>query len=261
MAQLVFDETLAQQMEVVYRSRDVLRRRRLVYEALGAQPGERILDVGCGPGFYASELLDQVEPDGSVVGVDASPQMLAVAAHRCEGRGGVEFRQADATSLPVEDAGFDRAVCVQVLEYVTDVEAALRELHRALRPGGRVVIWDVDWATVSWHSHDRGRMERALAAWDKHLADPSLPRTLASRMRAIGFADVAIEGHAFATAEFTPDAYGSALLPLITDYLATVDGFGPAEAEAWADEQRLLAERDEFYFACIQFCFAGTKSR
>src|ERR671918_421480 len=103
MAQLVFDEALAEQMEVVYRSRDVLRRRRLVYEALGAAPGERILDVGCGPGFYASELLAQVGPDGSVVGLDASAQMLAVAAHRCEGRSNVRFHEADATSLPVED--------------------------------------------------------------------------------------------------------------------------------------------------------------
>jgi arsenite methyltransferase len=260
-AQLVFDEALAEQMEVVYRSRDVLRRRRLVYEALGAQPGERILDVGCGPGFYTSELLDQVEPNGSVLGVDASPQMLAVAAHRCEGRGGVELRQADATALPVEDATFDRAVCVQVLEYVSEVETALRELYRALRPGGRVVVWDVDWETLSWHSHDPARMERALRAWDEHLADPTLPRTLAPRMRAVGFEDVTMGGHAFATAEFTPDAYGSALLPLITAYLATVDGFGPAEAEAWADEQRLLAERNEFYVACMQFCFAGTKPR
>jgi arsenite methyltransferase len=259
MAQLAFDEKLAEQMEVVYRSRDVLRRRRLVYEALGAQPGERILDVGCGPGFYASELLDQVGPEGSVVGLDSSPAMLAVAAHRTEGRRGVEFHQADATALPVEDATFDRAVCVQVLEYVSDVESGLREIHRALRPGGRAVIWDVDWATLSWHSHDPARMERALRAWDQHLADPTLPRTLAPRMRAAGFEDVTIEGHAFATADFTPDAYGSALLPLMTDYLATVDGFGPSEAEAWADEQRLLAERGEFYFACMQFCVSGTR--
>jgi arsenite methyltransferase len=260
MAQLVFDEALAQQMEVVYRSRDVVRRRRLVYQALAAEPGERILDVGCGPGFYVSELLDQVGPDGSVVGVDASPQMLAVAAHRSEGRPNVSFHQSDATSLPVEDAGFDRVVCVQVLEYVSEVEAALRDIHRVLRPGGRAVVWDVDWATLSWHSHDSARMERALRAWDEHLADPVLPRTLAPRMRAVGFEDVAMEGRVFATAEFTPDAYGSALLPIVADYLATVDGFGPADAEAWADEQRLLAERGEFYFACMQFCFAGTRA-
>jgi arsenite methyltransferase len=255
--QLEFDEKLAEQMEVVYRSRDVVRRRRLVYEALGAQPGERILDVGCGPGFYVTELLDQVGAGGSVVGLDASPQMLAVAAHRSEGRPNVAFHQSDATSLPAEEGGFDRAVSVQVLEYVGDVEAALRELRRVLRPGGRVVIWDVDWATLSWHSRDPRRMDRALRAWDHHLADPSLPRTLAPRMRAAGFADVSMEAFAFATAEFTPDAYGSALLPLIKDYLATVDGFGPDEAQAWAAEQRELADRGEFYFACMQFRFSA----
>jgi ubiquinone/menaquinone biosynthesis C-methylase UbiE len=260
MSRLVFDEALAEQMEVVYRSRDVLRRRRLVYEALGARPGERVLDVGCGPGFYASELLDQVGAEGSVVALDASPQMLAVAAHRCEGRPNVSFHQADATSLPVDDGGFDGAISVQVLEYVADVEAALGELHRALRPGGRVVLWDVDWATLSWHSRDPARMERALRAWDEHLVDPSLPRTLASRVRAAGFEDVAMEGHAFATAEFTPDAYGGSLLPLIAGYLATVDGFGPEEAAAWFAEQRELAERGEFYFACMQLCFTGTRA-
>jgi arsenite methyltransferase len=261
MAQLEFDEKTAEQMEVVYRSRDVVRRRRLVYEALEASPGERILDVGCGPGFYASELLDQVGPEGSVVGVDPSEQMLAVAAHRCEGRPNARFLDGGATSLPVEDEGCDRALSVQVLEYVGNVESALRELHRALRPGGRVVLWDVDWATLSWHSRDPDRMQRALRAWDEHLADPSLPRTLAPRMRAAGFEDVAMEAHAFATAEFTPDAYGSALLPLIADYMASVEGFGPAEAGAFEAEQRELAEAGEFYFACMQFCFTGTRER
>jgi arsenite methyltransferase len=259
MSQLAFDEKLAEQMEVVYRSRDVLRRRRLVYEALGASPGERILDAGCGPGFYVAELLDQVGTEGSVVGVDASPQMLAVAAHRCEGRPNVAFHEAGVSALPVEDESFDRAVCVQVLEYVADVPAALRELRRVLRPGGRLVVWDVDWETLSWHSRDPARMERVLRAWDEHLADPALPRTLAPAMRAAGFEDVVVDGHAFAAAEFSPDAYGSAVLPVITDYVATVAGIGPDEARAWADEQHELAERGEFYFACIQLRFAGTR--
>lgn len=58
MTQLVFDESLVEQLEVLYHSRDVLRRRALIRDALGARPGERILDVGCGPGFYVAGLLE-----------------------------------------------------------------------------------------------------------------------------------------------------------------------------------------------------------
>jgi arsenite methyltransferase len=260
MAQLAFDQQMVEQMEVVYRAADILRRRRAVYDALDATRGDRIVDVGCGPGFYAAELLDQVGEDGAVVGLDASPQMLAVAAHRCEGHANVEFHQADATSLPVEDGSCDRVVCVQVLEYVADVDTGLRELHRVLRPGGRAVVWDVDWATLSWHSGDPDRMERMLRAWDEHLAHPSLPRTLVPRLRAAGFEEVAMEAHAFASAELSPDAYASALLPLITKYVAGVEGIGEEAANAWEDEQRELGERGEFYVACMQFCFSATRA-
>ncbi|HVS28905.1 MAG TPA: methyltransferase domain-containing protein, partial [Solirubrobacteraceae bacterium] len=208
---------------------------------------------------YCAELLEEVGPDGSIMGLDSSPQMLALAARRCEGQDNVEFAEAEATSLPVEDASFDAAVCVQVLEYVPDVSAALAELRRALRPGGRVVVWDVDWATVSWHSADPGRMEHVLGAWDEHLANPSLPRTLAPAMRSAGFGDVEMESHSFATADFDPDTYGTAAVPLIRSFVAGRNGVSADEAKAWAAEQRELGRRGEFYFACLQFCFKGTR--
>lgn len=259
MSQLAFDEEAGKQLEALYRIGDAVRRRRLVRDALGASPGERILDVGCGPGFYCAELLDEVGPAGKIVGLDSSPPMLALAARRCEGHDNVELREADATSLPVEDAGFDAALCVQVLEYVQDLSAGLAELHRALRPGGRVVIWDVDWATVSWHAADSARMERVLGAWDEHLAHPSLPRTLAPAMTSAGFEHVEMKAHSFATAEFDPDAYGAAALPIIRSFVPSRNDVSEDEAEAWAAEQRELGERGEFYFACLQFCFTGAR--
>jgi arsenite methyltransferase len=255
MAQLDFNEQMAAELETVYNKRDILRRRALVHEALGAQPGERILDAGCGPGFYVAEILERVGPEGSVVGVDASAPMLGVAAKRCEGHDNVAFHEGDVTALPVGDADFDRALCVQVLEYVADIPAALGELLRVLRPGGRVVIWDVDWATVSWHSEDPARMQRCLRAWDGHLTDPSLPRTLAARMRDAGFNDVELEGHVFATDDLTEETYAGALVPLMAGYVGT------DEAHEWAEEQRELQARGESYFACIQFRFSGTRPR
>jgi arsenite methyltransferase len=260
MSQLAFDGGTAARLELLYRTRDVLRRRRLVYQALGAREGERILDVGCGPGFYVSELLDQVGPEGSVVGVDRSTDMLSIAAARCEGRDTVAFHEAEATALPLPDGACDAAISVQVLEYVPDHRAALAELHRLVRPGGRVVLWDVDWSTVSWHSEDPARMDRVLAAWDGHLAHRCLPRVLAGSLGGAGFTDVHMEGHTFATAELTPDAYGGAIIPVILDYVSGVDGVGPGEAEAWVAEQRDLDRRGAFFFTCTQFCFAATRT-
>ncbi len=141
-----------------------------------------------------------------MVGIDASPAMLALAARRCAGRANAGFVAANVTSLPLPVAGFDAALCVQVLEYVPDVAAVLAGVHRALRPGGRLVAWDIDWSTVSWHSRDPARMERVLRTWDAHLTHPSLPRTLSSRLRSAGFADVAVAGHAFTSADAGPRA-------------------------------------------------------
>jgi arsenite methyltransferase len=149
---------------------------------------------------------------------------------------------------------------VQVLEYVSDVDAALAELHLALRPGGRAVVWDVDWATVSIHSRDTALTTRVLRAWDEHLAHPSLPRTLAAHLRSTGFEDIRVEVHAFAANGRDPEKYGAALVPHVATFVAGRQGISEVEAEAWGAEQRQLMEREEFYFASTQVCFTATKS-
>lgn len=259
MSQLAFDRRTAERLEQAYRARDIVRRRELVYGALQPRAGERILDVGCGPGFYVAELVERVRRDGFVMGVDRSPQVIALAAERSAGLTNVAFAEADATALPVDASDFDAALCVQVLEYVTEVEAALAELYRSLRPGGRAVIWDVDWATVSWHSAEPERLKRILRAWDQHLAHPALPRTLAGRLRTAGFVDVVAHAHAFAAQELSPDTYIGAVFPIIEGYLAASGELSAEEVAAWATEQRELSERGDFFFACMQFCFTAAK--
>jgi arsenite methyltransferase len=234
-SQLEFDQRLIQRLERLYSTRDVLRRRELVRAAVGARSGDRILDVGCGPGFYITELLEAVGREGAVAGVDISADMLTVAAKRAAGHGNVEFHEADAT-------------------------AALAEMHRVLRPGGRMLVWDVDWATVSWHAIDRQLMRQVLAAWDKHLTHPSVPQALAAQLRNAGFQDGRMDAHAFATTELIPDAYGGSLVPLLEQYVAEQGGMSQQEAKAWADEQRELGDRGEFFFTVTQFCFTATTS-
>jgi hypothetical protein len=145
------------------------------------------------------------------------------------------------------------------MEYVPDTARALAEMHRALRRGGRVVVWDTDWATAWWHSRDADRMRRVLAAWDEHLVHPSLPRTLGAQLRAAGFTDVATAGYSFATVDYDDESFAVAMLGMVADFVPGHLGVTGDEAAAWKAEQRERAERGEFFFEGTQFCFTATK--
>jgi arsenite methyltransferase len=253
MTELVFDERVAAQLEAFYRRRQVRQRRALVLEALAPEQGDAILDVGCGPGFYVADLLER---GATVTGVDSSLAMLAIARQRAPG---ASLLEGTATQLPLDDATFDRALSVQVLEYVADVDGALAELRRVLRPGGRLLIWDIDWSTLSWHSRDGERMARMLAAWDRHLADPVLPRTLAAALRRAGFTDVQRHAHVFDTTAMDPETFGGNLPMMIREYLSGLEDVDQDAAAAWLAE---LSERDargEYSFAFTQFCFTARR--
>ena len=260
MSQLTFDAAVARQMESLYLTADAVRRRRLVCEALDLQPGQRVLDVGCGPGFYCLEIATEIGPDGQVTGIDASLPMLELASRRCDAYPNVTFKPGDVAALPVDDEAFDRALCVQVLEYVDAATAGLSEIYRKLRPGGRLVVWDIDWGTVVWHSSDPALAEEIMRAWDHHLVHPGLPRSLAGRLREAGFQDVTGTGHAFSTLpHLDPDSYGTALIPIVASYITGNELLDGQKVTDWVEDQHRLSERGEFYFAGIQFCFTGVK--
>lgn len=242
----------------MYTSADVLRRRRVATEALRVAPGQRLVDIGCGPGFYVAQLAATVGPAGHVTGVDPSDAMLAAAAARTAGLANVTLLSGEALSVPIEDGSVDGALSVQVLEYVPDVSDALLEVRRVLRPGGRVVLWDIDWSTLSWHATDPARMQRVLTAWDAHLAHPSLPQQLAGLMKKAGFADVMVTPHAFVNTTISPDAYSAVLLDLIVEFVVAHD-VSAAEAAAWRDDLLSLDAAGDYFFSITMFCFAARR--
>jgi hypothetical protein len=104
-------------------------------------------------------------------------------------------------------------------------------------------------------------MARVLQAWDEHLAHPSLPRTLGAQLRSVGFDDILMVGHAFATAALDPDSYAARVFHFITQFVTGRCGLTADDVAAWVAEQRQLDQRGEFFFACVQFCFSATSAR
>jgi ubiquinone/menaquinone biosynthesis C-methylase UbiE len=107
--------------------------------ALAPQPGEKLLDIGCGGGETALELARAVAPDGTVVGVDLSAAVLAFARRAATGCERVRFVQADAQLVPFEPASFDAAFSRFGVMFFADPVAAFINIRRSLRPNGRLV--------------------------------------------------------------------------------------------------------------------------
>lgn len=109
------------------------------------ESGESVVDVGCGAGIDSLIAAKMVGTEGRVIGVDMTPAMLTKARYAAEEAGldNVEFRESYAEELPVEDCWADVVISNGVLNLMPDKAAALKEMHRVLKPGGRLQIGDI----------------------------------------------------------------------------------------------------------------------
>ncbi|MFQ5775082.1 MAG: class I SAM-dependent methyltransferase [Kiloniellaceae bacterium] len=256
---LEFDEDASRRIERVYQTPDVVAQRRDVLEALDLTPGERVLDVGSGPGLLAYDMAAAVGPEGRVRGIDLSEDMLAMSRARCAEHPWAEFEPADAAKLPYPDGGFDAAVSTQVYEYVPDIPAALAELYRVLRPGGRAVILDTDYDSLVMHTENRARMARVLAAWDEHFVHAGLPRTLSPQLRDAGFTVRRRAVIPMFNPEYDTDTFSHGMIGIIASFVVGRKGVTREEADAWAAELRELGERGRYFFSLNRYLFVADK--
>jgi SAM-dependent methyltransferase len=261
-AESVFDAAASRKLEAAYLTPDVVEQRHATVRALALRPGERVLDVGSGPGLLAAEMAQAVGPAGHVTGLDVSDAMLALGQRRCsslDGAGRVGFAKADATALPFGDATFDAATSVQVYEYVADLPRALAELHRVLSPGGRALILDTDWDSIVWHAAGSGRMRRLLAAWAGRFADPYLPRSLASQLRAAGFQVDRPQVLVLLNPEYDPDTYSVASGEIMADFAVSRGALTREDADAWLADLRQLGREGRYFFSLNRYLFLATR--
>ena len=112
---------------------------------LDPSPGERILEIGPGTGYYTLDLADWIGPEGALEIFDIQQEMLDHTMDRVgeRGLGNVTAARGDARALPYDDDSVDAVVLITVLGEIPDQDAALAEIARVLRPGGRLVVGEV----------------------------------------------------------------------------------------------------------------------
>jgi ubiquinone/menaquinone biosynthesis C-methylase UbiE len=199
---------LARLLELRGQADDQVAVRHAYLDELHIQPGEHVLDIGCGTGVVTREVARRVGSAGRVVGLDPSGLMLSVAREIAEREGvanQIDYRVGDIRDLRLEDAIFDVLLAVTVLSHTTGAELAIPGLLRALRPGGRIGIFDLD--TTSWIiSHPDRELTLRIAALMATIAtDGWLARRLPNLLESAGFEDVRVR--AFTPLERDPDGF------------------------------------------------------
>lgn len=256
-----YNKEEARRTELAYGSPEVVRQRRRSVEIIGPSLGEQIVDIGCGPGLLVVDLASRVGDFGTVVGIDSSPAMIELATRRCAGVGNAELRQGDATKLDLGDESMDVAICTQVLLYVDDFAAAITEMYRVLKPGGRVYILETDWRSTVLHSNDEPLTEKIIEAWDKAVPSPRLPARLFAELRAAGFSAVNVEAIPMISTTCEAGGFSRSTVEQCARSATEQGTISKDQGLQWVSELVELGRQNRYFFCVNRFLFSALKHR
>ena len=231
---------------------------------LGLGSGQRLLDVGCGLGEAALTLADDLGDDGEVVGVDISAEMLRVAqlkagATRCR----VRFTVGDACALAEPDDCFDVVRSERTLQWLADPIAAVAEMARVVRPGGRVSLIDTDWSTFAIDVGDDELAAMVRKAMRTERGRPSnIGRRLHDLVRDAGLVPVARAEathtwHAWNPDE-TPAPDGCFSMQSLADDLVATDQLPPEAQDRFVTKIQQAARENRFSMNLTMYAVVST---
>jgi arsenite methyltransferase len=258
MSGLTFTDEAARHLEKTYRTKDIVAQRRETIRHLNLSTDEKVLDIGCGPGFLCEEMSEIVGRHGAVVGIDISPDLVELCARR-EHPPWLSYEVGDATKLLQPDASFDVVVCTQVAEYVADVDMVLSEAFRVLKPDGRTIFITTDWDALVWFSDDAKRMAAVLKSWEAHCAHPRLPRTMPHRLQNAGFRLYDAFVYSLLNLNYDDDSYSKGLSTIIEKFVGGRGDVSASDLNGWLSEFERLNEAGRYFFSSNRYIFKASR--
>jgi SAM-dependent methyltransferase len=234
-------------------------------ERLALAQGDRLLDVGCGPGNVVIELSAAVAPTGSALGLDVSDAMIEQGRIRARTSGAaVEFRVADAQSLPLATGTVDACRSERMLQWVRDIDQAASELVRVLRPGGRLVVTDTDWCSTTLDLPDQELVGSVLQAMQAARGPGfRVGAHLLNLFRDHGLVDMAVTAATHVWTAWDPDAGPdvTGFFPIrhIIPQLAGAGLLDRGTADRFVTELESAARRDRIFMSLTMYSVFGRK--
>jgi arsenite methyltransferase len=228
-----FSGDLAAIQQQLARSADMASRRAHVLDALGTAPGERSAELGCGAGLMLRELALAVGESGLALGLDLSEDQVRAARTLCAELKQADVRVGDLRAIPAADGDFDATLSMQVIEYVADVDAALAEIARVTRPGGRFVNVATNWGSLFWSGGDRAATARIVSAWERHAPHPNLPVGLPALLAAAGFSAVSQRPLTIVNRHVHPSTFAHGVARLMAAFAVAQQEVDREAANAW----------------------------
>ncbi len=231
------------------------------FDAMVVQPGQRILDVGCGNGDDVRTLARLVGATGQVVGVDSHGALIEGAQQSQDNNSlPIQFVAGDGHQLEFAEGTFDAARADRVLQHVHDPQRVLAEMVRVTRSGGSVVVADPDWGTlVVDHPGDRALTRKILNYICDHYATNGwMGRQSYRRLKLAGLHNVSAE---VITGHFTDFSTAGPILHLVTcpNDMVQAGELSADEAADWLESLRQADQQDHFFCGMSMFIVRGQK--
>jgi arsenite methyltransferase len=256
---IVFSDEVNHALKMAYQTPDIIAARAEVVSGLMLQKGQKVLDIGSGPGLLVRDIAESVGSSGLAHGVDLADNMLESASTLCYELSNTLFEKGDAMSLPCQNNSFDAVVSTQVYEYVPDLNAALVEFARVLKPGGKGVIVDTDWAFPYWNAVDFDVRDNIIDAWKAHCPQESVPLRLAGAIKASGLTLNLTKTVPITNTRYDETNFSFWLSKVIAAFIAGQPGIVEKDIQYWLKGLETLHSNGEYLFCINRYLFEISK--